>query len=123
MVAIRGSGGTRDGKVETEGLDGVVLAAAGLKRLGIDPPRRIDLPVDRFVPAPAQGALAIQTRENDDAREFVAALDHSQSRRMVESEREFLRRVGAGFHTPVAALASLDGDTVSLPAQPFRRDG
>ncbi|MCH7596273.1 MAG: hydroxymethylbilane synthase [Planctomycetes bacterium] len=123
IVAIRGNVGTRVAKVETEGLDGVVLAAAGLKRLGIDPPRRIDLPVDRFVPAPAQGALAIQTRENDDAREFVAALDHSQSRRMVESEREFLRSVGAGCHTPVAALASLDGDTVSLHAQLFSEDG
>lgn len=123
IVAIRGNVGTRVAKVETEGLDGVVLAAAGLKRLGIDPPRRIDLPVDQFVPAPAQGALAIQTRENDDAREFVSALDHSQSRRVVEAEREFLRSVGAGCHTPVAALASLDGDTVSLHAQLFSEDG
>lgn len=123
IVAIRGNVGTRVAKVETEGLDGVVLAAAGLKRLGIDPPRRIDLPVDRFVPAPAQGALAIQTRENDDAYELITALDHSQSRRVVEAEREFLRCVGAGCHTPVAAHATLSGGTVSLHAQLFSEDG
>ncbi len=122
IVAIRGNVGTRVAKVETEGLDGVVLAAAGLKRLGIDPPRRIDLPVDRFVPAPAQGALAIQTRENDDALELLTALDHGRTRRAVEAEREFLRSVGAGCHIPVAALATLDGDTVSLHAQLFSED-
>ncbi len=122
IVAIRGNVGTRVAKVETEGLDGVVLAAAGLKRLGIDPPRRIDLPVDRFVPAPAQGALAIQTRENDDAHELFTALDHGRTRRAVEAEREFLRSVGAGCHVPVAALATLDGDTVSLHAQLFSED-
>jgi hydroxymethylbilane synthase len=123
IVPLRGNVPTRVAKLEREDLDGVVLAAAGLKRLGIEPPHRIGLPADRFVPSPGQGALAIQTRQDGIARESVSVLDHAITRRRVEAERSFLKTVNAGCHVPIAALATIDGDTVSLHGQLFSEDG
>ncbi len=123
IVPIRGNVATRVAKIETENLDGVILAAAGLKRLSINPPHRIELPTDRFLPAPAQGALAVQTREHDPAQAIVAVLDEEDSRRTVDAERSFLRAIGAGCHTPVGALAKLEAGTISLRGQLFSDDG
>ncbi len=122
IVPIRGNVPTRIAKIESEGLDGTILAAAGMKRLSINPPNVINLPTDRFVPAPAQGALAIQTREGSVAAKMVSVLDDAPTRRQVEAERSFLRAINAGCHTPVGALATLDGDTISLHAQLFSDD-
>ena len=123
IVPIRGNVPTRVAKLEREHLDGVVLAAAGLQRLGISHEPRIDLPVERFVPAPAQGALAVQTRDAGDAAEIIEQLDHAPSRLAVEAERSFLRGIDAGCHTPAAALATVDGPVISLHAQLFSDDG
>jgi len=123
VVPIRGNVPTRVAKLEREKLDGVVLAAAGLRRLGIEHEPSIDLPTDWFVPAPAQGALAVQTRENDEAVEIVRCLDHGPSRSAVEAERGFLRGINAGCHTPAAGLATVEGSTISLHAQLFSDDG
>ncbi len=123
IVPIRGNVPTRVAKIERENLDGVVLAAAGLDRLGIDPPYRIDLPTDRFVPAPAQGALAIQTRQSGLASQLVKVLDDQTTRRGVEAERSFLRAVAAGCHVPVGALATVEGTTLSLHGQLFTEGG
>jgi hydroxymethylbilane synthase len=123
IVPIRGNVETRIAKIEEEGLDGVVLAAAGLKRLGITYPNMTDLPTDRFVPSPAQGALAIQTRATGDAAELIKAIDHSESHRAVVAERSFLKRVNAGCHVPIGALAKLSGDEVVLHGQLFDESG
>jgi len=123
IVPIRGNVPTRVAKVQRDNLDGVVLAAAGLKRLGIRPPYKIDLPTDRFMPAPAQGAVAVQTREGDEAERLVAVLDDALARRAVTAERAFLRAINAGCHVPVAALASMAGGTVTLHGQLFDDDG
>lgn len=123
IVPLRGNVPTRIAKIESENLDGVVLAAAGLKRLGIEPPHCADLPTDRFVPAPAQGALAIQTRADDVAADIVKVLDDPTTRRCITAERSFLGTINAGCHVPVAALAHVEGDTVSLHAQLFSDDG
>ncbi len=123
IVPLRGNVTTRIAKIEHENLGGVVLAAAGLKRLGIEPPHCTDLPTDRFVPAPAQGALAIQTRADDVAVDIVKVLDDATTRRCITAERSFLRTINAGCHVPVAALAHVDGDGVSLHAQLFSDDG
>ncbi len=123
IVPIRGNVPTRVAKVNDPQYDAVVLAAAGLTRLSIEHPHVIDLPTDRFVPAPAQGALAIQTRENEIAGELVAAIDHASSRIAVEAERSFLHAVGAGCQTPVGALAAIDGDSITLHGQLFSDDG
>lgn len=122
IVPIRGNVPTRVAKINEPEYDGVVLAAAGLKRLNIRPPHRIDLPTDRFVPAPAQGALALQTREGDEAERIVGTLDDALARRAVEAERAFLSGVSAGCHTPVGALATVEGDSISLHGQLFSDD-
>ncbi len=122
-VPIRGNVPTRIAKMEREGLDGVVLAAAGVRRLGLNPPNVVDLPTDRFVPAPAQGALAIQARDGDRAVELLAALDDEPSRRTVAAERSFLGGINAGCHVPVGSLATIDSRGVSLHAQLFSDDG
>jgi hydroxymethylbilane synthase len=123
IVPIRGNVPTRIAQVGQGGLEGVVLAAAGLKRLGLRPPNLIDLPIDWFVPAPAQGALAVQVREGDSTVTLLAVIEHNPSRRAVEAERSFLRHLHAGCHTPVGALATVNGSTIALHGQLFSDDG
>ncbi len=122
IVPIRGNVPTRVAKLESGEVDGVVLAAAGLLRLGITAPHMTDLPTDRFIPAPAQGALAVKTRRDSAARELLAAIDHDQSRRAVTAERAFLAAVSAGCQTPLGALAIVTGDQIELHAQLFSDD-
>ena len=123
IVPIRGNVPTRVAKIQREGLDGVVLAAAGVRRLDIKLPHAVDLPTDRFVPAPAQGALAVQTREQGAARALVAVLEDASARCTVTAERSFLQAISAGCHVPVGALATMDDNAVSLHAQLFSEDG
>ena len=119
IVPIRGNVQTRIDKIEGEGLGGVVLAAAGLKRLGIEYPNVTELPTDRFVPSPAQGALAIQTRDSGDAMTIVQAIDDPASHKVVLAERAFLQRVNAGCHVPIGALGRLDDEIITLHGQLF----
>lgn len=123
IVPIRGNVPTRVAKAESGEVDGVVLAAAGLKRLGLRPPNLIDLPVDRFVPAPAQGALAVQVREGEATATLFSAIEHLPSRSAVEAERNFLRNLHAGCHTPVGAWATVSGSMITLHGQLFSDDG
>jgi len=123
IVPIRGNVPTRIAQVGQGGFDGVVLAAAGLKRLGLRPPNLIDLPVERFMPAPAQGALAVQVRESDAIAAKLAPIEHQFSRSAAEAERSFLRNLHAGCHTPVGALAVIVDGTISLRGQLFSDDG
>jgi len=123
VESLRGNVPTRLAKVDKGELDAVVLAAAGLQRLNLRPQHEIDLPLDRFVPAPAQGALAVQTRDENEIRTLVAAIEHRESRLAVEAEREFLRAIGAGCHTPAAAYATAEGPGIRLTAQLFSDDG
>lgn len=123
IVPIRGNVPTRVKKVEQDEYDGVMLAQAGLNRLGIEVEHMTPLPVETFVPAPAQGAVAVQTKRDTDAMTIVGAIDDGPSHRAVRAERSFLKDIEAGCHTPVAALARLEGDSVSLHAQLFSDDG
>ena len=122
LVAIRGNVPTRVSKLTTGEYDGVILAAAGLPRLDLNAPHTVTLPTDRFVPAPAQGALAIETQRDSEAAEIVGAIDDASIRRMVEAERAVLRAVAATCQTPVGALATIEGDGVSLHGQLFTDD-
>lgn len=123
IVPLRGNVPTRIAKMEQDGLDGIVLAAAGIKRLGIDHPHVVELPIDRFVPAPGQGALAVQGCEGSAASDRAGVLDDTATRRAVTAERRFLHDLGAGCHTPVGAFATVAGETVSLHGQLFSDDG
>jgi len=123
IVPIRGNVPTRVTKLEGDEVDGVVLAAAGLARLSLSVPFRIDLPVDEFVPAPGQGALAVQVRSDDELGERVRLIDDGASRVAVTAERAFLAHLGGGCHIPAGALAAVAHGRIELRAQLLTPDG
>ncbi len=113
-INIRGNVDTRIGKVTGGEVDGVILAAAALKRLGWEDRITEYLPVEHFLPAVGQGALAIETRTEEEIIKIAALLDHQPSRQRVTAERAFLRTLGGGCQAPIAALATLKVDTLIL---------
>ena len=98
---LRGNVDTRLRKMGERGLDAIVLAAAGLDRLGLGAEIGLRLPVDDVLPEAGQGAVALQVRAGEE--ELVAALDDPETRRRVEAERACVARIGAGCLAPVAA--------------------
>lgn len=121
LVEIRGNVDRRLRKLEDGEVDGVVLAAAGIARLGATPPSSEVLPI---VPAPGQGCLAVQARADDEAtREAAAWLDDPDSRVAFEAERSVMARLGGGCALPLGALATVAGDTVRLVALVATPDG
>lgn len=116
-VPMRGNVESRIRRLEAGELDGVILAAAGLDRLGIRVPDRARLPFEVMLPAPAQGALALQVRVEDVAlRSLLARVDHRPTRLAVEAERRLLRRIGGGCLAPLGALGEVAGDRLRLRA-------
>jgi hydroxymethylbilane synthase len=107
---LRGNIDTRLRKRGERGLDAIVLAAAGLERLGLDGEigRRFD-PLDEIVPEAGQGAVALQVRAGEES--LVAAADDAETRRRVEAERACVGRIGAGCLAPVAAYH--DGESLT----------
>lgn len=122
VAPIRGNVPSRIEALRRGEFDAIVLAAAGLNRLGVRPPHAIDLPVDRFVPAPAQGALAVQTRDDFPLIPPVSGIEDPIARKQVTAERAFLAEVSAGCRTAAGALANVDGDRITLFAQLFTDD-
>jgi hydroxymethylbilane synthase len=110
VVPIRGNVDTRLARLARGDWDAIVLAAAGLRRLGLRPEGAEALPPDRFVPAVGQGIVTVETRA-DDRRiaDSVGALDDRSTRLCARAERACLRRLGATCATPMAAHAVLDG--------------
>ncbi|MEK7701320.1 MAG: hydroxymethylbilane synthase, partial [candidate division NC10 bacterium] len=105
---MRGNVDTRLRKLEGGAWDGVVLAAAGLQRLGLAPAHARPLDPEVFVPAVGQGILAVEVRAADRAtRSLVERLDHPPTRACALAERAYLGRLGASCNTPMAAHASL----------------
>jgi hydroxymethylbilane synthase len=117
VVSIRGNVDTRLRKVADGDYDGVVLAAAGLDRLGLMERATQVFTVRELLPAVGQGVLAIQCRADDtELVEYLAALDDPATRTAVTAERAFLRALGAGCRLPVGAYATVDGENVHLDA-------
>ena len=116
-MPIRGNVETRLRRLRAGEYDGLILAAAGLDRLRVTVPDAARLPLDLMLPAPAQGALALQVRAEDGAlREILAGLDHASTRIAVEAERRLLRRLGGGCLAPLGALGEVDGNRLRLRA-------
>ena len=114
---IRGNVENRLRRLRAGEYDGLVLAAAGLDRLGIDVAPEWRLPFEVMLPAPAQGALALQVRAADAAlREALAKIDHRPTRIAVEAERSLLRAIGGGCLAPLGALGEVTGSTLLLRA-------
>jgi hydroxymethylbilane synthase len=123
VETIRGNVETRLRKVE-EGFDAVVLAYAGLRRLGLADRVTQVLSVDEMLPAVAQGALAIEAREDDAATlARLAPLDDAGTRHQVEAERGLMRRLEGGCQVPIAAHATVEGGTVRLRGLVASLDG
>ena len=100
---LRGNVDTRLRKLDAGDADAIVLAAAGLRRLGLADRIAFLLDPEVFVPEAGQGAIAVQVREGEEG--LVSVLDHAPTRRAVEAERDFARSVGGGCNVPVAAYA------------------
>ncbi len=123
MEAIRGNVDTRIRK-QKEGLyDAVVLAAAGLRRLGLEHEITQTFSPEEICPAPGQGALAIQTRADDPAREICSQLNDDATFQAVNAERTVLEALGGGCQLPVGAFARVIDDAMELMAVVISPDG
>jgi hydroxymethylbilane synthase len=115
IVELRGNLDTRLRKSTESAYDGIIVAASGLDRMGWQERITEYLPVDRFVPSPGQGALAIECRADDaPLRAVLARIDHQPTRAAVTAERAVLVAAGAGCTMPLAAYALLEDDTLRL---------
>jgi hydroxymethylbilane synthase len=121
---IRGNLDTRLKKLETEDLDAIILAAAGLIRLGWGDRITQTLPLNVCLPAVGQGAVALEVREDDAfMHELLKLVDDAPTRTAVLAERAFLREVQGGCQAPVGAHATLQGDQMILEAMVAAMDG
>ena len=115
LVDLRGNVNTRLAKLDAGEYDAVVLAAAGLMRLGFDDRIRERLQAPRFIPAASQGAITVECRAGDaDALALLAVLDHAPTRTCVRAERAMTRSLGGSCQVPIAAYATLKGDRLAL---------
>ncbi|MGH9387741.1 MAG: hydroxymethylbilane synthase [Vicinamibacterales bacterium] len=107
VVSLRGNVPTRVARVGAD-LDAIVLARAGLIRLGLDRAISETFSIERMLPAPAQGALAVQCRADDhEVRQRLSLLDDEGTRRCVTAERQMLHALGGGCSVPVGAVARI----------------
>ncbi|MGV8923052.1 MAG: hydroxymethylbilane synthase [Thermomonas sp.] len=115
LLDLRGNVNTRLAKLDAGDYDAIVLACAGLQRLGFDTRIRARLDAPDWLPAPAQGAISIECRDDDaSVARLFAALDDAATRTCVEAERAMNRALHGSCHVPVAGFARLDGETMSL---------
>lgn len=116
-VPLRGNIETRIRKVVSGQIDAAVVACAGLNRLGLTDKISAILPPQEFLPAPAQGALAVQIRvEDNELAELVSQLDDEHSRITAETERHILAAVRGGCSIPLGAYSQISGDTIIIDA-------
>ena len=123
VVTFRGNVATRLGKLAAGEADATFLAAAGLLRLGQD---HVGQPLDpeEWLPAPSQGAIALECRTGDEAtRALLAPLDHGPSRAEVMAERALLLGLGGTCHSPIAVLCRHEGGQLALRAAIYSADG
>ena len=117
VAMLRGNVETRLRKMKEGQYDAIILARAGVKRLGLGASLQQDLTPPSFLPDVGQGALGIEIRDDrPEMRELVAFLDHTPTRLCVTAERAFLRRLDGGCQVPIAAHAVLDGEELVLEA-------
>ena len=122
-VLFRGNVDTRLAKLAAGEADATLLASAGLERLGRHDVGHV-IPTNVMLPAPAQGAVGIEARA-DDSRTLalLAAIDHPKTRACVLAERALLAALMADCHSPVAALATIEGAILTIEAELFAEDG
>ena len=123
VAGLRGNVDTRLRKLETGDVDALILASAGLARLGLRPPST-PFPLEEMVPAPGQGALAVQVRQDDEVTlEAVRKIEHPRSRLAFDAERAVVVHVGGDCSVPLGAYAEERDGAVRLLAVVVRPDG
>ena len=121
---LRGNVDTRIRKLDEGQYDAVILASAGLLRLGLENRISARISTDEMLPAVGQGAIAIETRSDDDfAVKTTSRIDHRETRLACLAERAFLRGLGGGCQLPIAAHAILDRDSLILDGLVAKIDG
>ncbi len=124
VTTFRGNVQTRLKKLREGEVDATMLALAGLNRLGLSELATQVVPIETMLPAIAQGAIGVETRSEDAATQaLLAPLNETSTEICVQAERACLARLDGSCRTPIAGLASLDGDTLSLTAQILLPDG
>jgi hydroxymethylbilane synthase len=115
IAPLRGNVETRLRKIDAGEMDAAVLAVAGLKRLGLISASTVPLEVDEFLPAAGQGAIAIETRADDNnAGALAATIDDADTHTALAAERAFLAALGGSCRTPIAGHARVHGATLSF---------
>jgi hydroxymethylbilane synthase len=124
FAPIRGNIDTRLRKLDAGEHDALVLAAAGLRRLGFSERISATLPASVCVPAPGQGIVAVETRDNDADAAWVRAIDHGPTHAALDAERAVVTALGGDCQTPIGAYATVsDGGTLDLVAVVVAPDG
>jgi hydroxymethylbilane synthase len=114
-VPIRGNVTTRLRKLEQGDFDAIVLARAGLERLGLDDKISIVFDPAKFIPSPAQGALAVEIRDDDsETKEIVSKLDDKDARKTTTVERQVFAALRCGCHAPAGVFAKISGDQITI---------
>lgn len=122
--SLRGNVDTRLRKALDGQYDAIILAGAGLTRLGLDSHITEWLSLEVMLPAPGQGALAVQCRANDEVTlALLSKLENISTRRAVNAERAFLSGLGGGCSVPVAAYATMDGQEINLTGLVISENG
>ncbi len=115
ILPLRGNLDTRLRKLTTEGLDAIVVAAAGVKRMGWEDRITEYIPVEICIPAVGQGALGLEIRKDDnEANNLIRFLNHQPTAGAVRAERAFLRRLGGGCQVPIAARGDTEDGQLKL---------
>ncbi len=124
IVELRGNVETRIRKMQEEDMDGIVLAYAGVKRLGFESLISECLSYDLLMPAVGQGAIAVETRAGDTkVLKIVEKINHEPTRIQVEAERSFLARLEGGCQVPIAAIADFQGQELRIKGLVASLDG
>ncbi|MEG9490551.1 hydroxymethylbilane synthase [Mannheimia indoligenes] len=124
VKSLRGNVGTRLSKLDNNEYDAIILASAGLIRLGLQERIRSYLSVEQSLPAAGQGAVGIETRVNDErVLNYVAKLNHNSTACCVMAERAMNTRLQGGCQVPIGGFATLDGDEITLNALVGALDG
>ena len=124
ILPIRGNVDTRIQKMLDGNYDGLVMAAAGVKRLGLEKHITEFFDLDTMLTAPGQGAIAIEIRNSDDElKELLSKLNHDETNMCVSAERSFLKTLGGGCHVPFAAFASIKNEKMKIKAFVGSLDG
>ena len=124
ILPLRGNLDTRLKKLESGDMDAIIVAAAGVKRLGFEHKITEYLDENIMLPAVGQGALCIETRENDSViKPLIAALNHQQTRKVVLGERAFLCRLEGGCQIPIAAHGKIENNIFTLTGLVATVDG